>query len=111
MQDTGRGVYISMVNQIALGILLVGQIALAGCVIYLNASLEKVAGILEKYRELFRITRDTLQVISTEQDKHADQIGITEERVLNLLNKYGQMSIQIKKMADKAIYEADHERN
>lgn len=97
-----------MVNQIALGILLVGQIALAGCVIYLKTSLEKVTDILEKYRELFQITKDTLQVISIEQDKHTAQIGITEERVLNLQNKYGQLSIQVKKMANNAIYEADN---
>ena len=97
-----------MVNQVALGILLVGQIALAGCVIYLKASLEKVTDILERYRELFQITKDTLQVISIEQDKHTAQIGITEERVLNLQNKYGQLSIQMKKMAEKAVYEADN---
>ena len=97
-----------MVNQVALGILLVGQIALAGCVIYLKTSLEKVTDILEKYRELFQITKDTLQVISIEQDKHTAQIGITEERVLNLQNKYGQLSIQVKKMAEKAVYEADN---
>ena len=97
-----------MVNQVALGILLVGQIALAGCVIYLKTSLEKVTDILEKYRELFQITKDTLQVISIEQDKHTAQIGITEERVLNLQNKYGQLSIQMKKMAEKAVYEADN---
>ena len=97
-----------MVNEIALGILLVGQIALAGCVIYLKTSLEKVTDILERYRELFQITKDTLQVISIEQDKHTAQIGITEERVLNLQNKYGQLSIQVKKMAEKAVYEADN---
>ena len=97
-----------MVNQIALGILLVGQIALAGCVIYLKTSLEKVTDILERYRELFQITKDTLQVISIEQDKHTAQIGITEERVLNLQNKYGQLSIQMKKMANNAIYEAEN---
>ena len=97
-----------MVNQIALAILLVGQIALAGCVIYLRNSLDKVTGILEKYRELFQITKDTLQVISIEQDKHTAQIGITEERVLNLQNKYGQLSIQMKKLANNAIYEADN---
>lgn len=97
-----------MVNEIALGILLVGQIALAGCVIYLKTSLEKVTDILERYRELFQITKDTLQVISIEQDKHTAQIGITEERVLNLQNKYGQLSIQMKKMAEKAVYEADN---
>ena len=97
-----------MVNQVALGILLVGQIALAGCVIYLKTSLEKVTDILERYRELFQITKDTLQVISIEQDKHTAQIGITEERLLNLLNKYGQLSIQVKKMANSAIYEADN---
>lgn len=98
-----------MVNQVALGILLVGQIALAGCVIYLKTSLEKVTDILEKYRELFQITKDTLQVISIEQDKHTAQIGITEERLLNLLNKYGQLSIQVKKMANNAIYEAEND--
>lgn len=97
-----------MVNQVALGILLVGQIALAGCVIYLKTSLEKVTDILERYRELFQITKDTLQVISIEQDKHTAQIGITEERILNLQNKYGQLSIQMKKMAEKAVYEADN---
>lgn len=97
-----------MVNQVALGILLVGQIALAGCVIYLKTLLEKVTDILERYRELFQITKDTLQVISIEQDKHTAQIGITEERVLNLQNKYGQLSIQMKKMAEKAVYEADN---
>ena len=97
-----------MVNQIALGILLVGQIALAGCVIYLKTSLEKVTDILERYRELFQITKDTLQVISIEQDKHTAQIGITEERLLNLQNKYGQLSIQMKKLANNAVYEADN---
>ncbi len=97
-----------MVNQIALGILLVGQIALAGCVIYLHTSLEKVTEILEKYRELFQITKDTLQVISMEQDRHTAQLEVSEERVLNLLNKYGQLSIQMKKMANNAVYEADN---
>ena len=97
-----------MVNQIALGILLVGQIALAGCVIYLRNSLDKATDILEKYREMFLITRDIVQIISTEQDKHTAQIGITEERVLNLQNKYGQLSIQMKKLANNAIYEADN---
>lgn len=98
-----------MVSQVALGILLVGQIALAGCAIYLKTSLEKVTDILEKYRELFQITKDTLQVISIEQDKHTAKIGITEERVLNLLNKYGQLSIQVKKLANNAIYEAEND--
>ena len=79
-----------------------------GCVIYLKTSLEKVTDILERYRELFQITKDTLQIINTEQDKHTARIGITEERVLNLLNKYGQLSIQVKKLADNAIYEADN---
>lgn len=99
-----------MVSQIALGLLLVGQIALAGCVIYLHNSLEKVTGILEKYRELFQITKDTLQLISMEQDKHALRLKVAEERILNLQNKSGQMSIQMKKMAEKTvILEADHE--
>jgi hypothetical protein len=97
-----------MVNQVALGILLIGQIALAGCVIYLRNSLDKVTGILEKYRELFQITKDTLQVISTEQDRHTAQMEVSEERLLNLQNKYGQLSIQMKKMAEKAVYEADN---
>lgn len=97
-----------MVNQVALGILLVGQIALAGCVIYLKTSLEKVTDILERYRELFQITKDTLQVISTEQDRHTAQLEASEERILNLQNKTGQLSIQVKKMAEKAVYEADN---
>lgn len=97
-----------MVNQVALGILLIGQIALAGCVIYLKTSLEKVTDILERYRELFQITKDTLQVISIEQDKHTAQIGITEERIMNLQNKTGQISIQVKKLANNAVYEADN---
>ena len=97
-----------MVNQVALGILLVGQIALAGCVIYLRNSLDKVTDILERYRELFLITKDALQVISTEQDRHTARMEVTEERLLNLQNKYGQISIQVKKMAEKAVYEADN---
>lgn len=98
-----------MVNQVALGILLVGQIALAVCVIYLREALDKTTDILEKYREMFRITRDIVQIISTEQDKHTAQIGITEERLLNLQNKYGQLSIQMKKLANNAIYEAEND--
>lgn len=98
-----------MVNQIALALLLIGQITLAGCVIYLKEALDKTTDILEKYREMFRITRDIVQIISTEQDKHTAQIGITEERVLNLQNKYGQLSIQVKKMAEKAVYEAEND--
>lgn len=97
-----------MVNQIALGILLIGQIALAGCVIYLKTSLEKVTDILERYRELFQITKDTLQVISTEQDRHTAQLEASEERILNLQNKTGQISIQMKKLANNAVYEADN---
>ena len=97
-----------MVNQVALGILLIGQIALAGCVIYLREALDKTTDILERYRELFQITKDTLQVISAEQDKHTAQIGVTEERVLNLQNKTGQISIKIKKLANNAVYEADN---
>lgn len=97
-----------MVNQVALGILLIGQIALAGCVIYLREALDKTTDILERYRELFQITKDTLQVISTEQDRHTAQMETTEERVLNLQNKYGQLSIQMKKLANNAVYEADN---
>lgn len=95
-----------MVNQIALALLLIGQIALAGCVIYLKTSLEKVTDILERYRELFQITKDTLQVISTEQDRHTAQLEASEERILNLQNKTGQISIQMKKLANNAVYEA-----
>ena len=97
-----------MVNEIALGILLVGQIALAGCVIYLRNSLDKVTGILEDFHELFQINRDLVGEISDQQDKMAMRLKVAEERVLNLQNKYGQLSIQVKKMAEKAVYEADN---
>lgn len=98
-----------MVNEIALGILLIGQIALAGCVIYLKTSLEKVTDILEWYRELFQINRDLVGEISDQQDKMAMRLKVAEERLLNLQNKYGQLSIQMKKLADNAIYEAEND--
>ena len=97
-----------MVNQIALGILLVGQIALAGCVIYLKTSLDKVTGILEDFHELFQINRDLVGEISDQQDKMALRLKVAEERIMNLQNKTGQLSIQVKKMAEKAVYEADN---
>jgi len=97
-----------MVNQIALAILLVGQIALAGCVIYLKSSLEKVTGILEDFHELFQINRDLVGEISEQQDKMALRLKVAEERIMNLQNKSGQISIQVKKMAEKAVYEADN---
>lgn len=98
-----------MVNQVALGILLVGQIALAGCVIYLRNSLDKVTGILEDFHELFQINRDLVGEISDQQDKMAMRLKVAEERLLNLQNKYGQLSIQVKKMAEKAVYEAEND--
>ena len=97
-----------MVNQVALGILLVGQIALAGCVIYLRNSLDKVTGILEDFHELFQINRDLVGEISDQQDKTALRLKAAEERIMNLQNKTGQISIQVKKMAEKAVYEADN---
>ena len=97
-----------MVNQIALAILLVGQIALAGCVIYLKSSLEKVTGILEDFHELFQINRDLVGEISEQQDKMALRLKVAEERIMNLQNKTGQISIQVKKMSEKAVYEADN---
>ena len=97
-----------MVSQIALACLLIGQIALAGCVIYLKNSLEKVTKILEDFHELFQINRDLVGEISEQQDKMALRLKVTEERVLNLQNKTGQISIQIKKLANNAVYEADN---
>ena len=97
-----------MVNQVALGILLIGQIALAGCVIYLKTSLDKVTGILEDFHELFQINRDLVGEISDQQDKIALRLNVAEERIMNLQNKTGQLSIQVKKMAEKAVYEADN---
>ena len=97
-----------MVNQIALGILLVGQIALAGCVIYLRNSLDKATSILEDFHELFQINRDLVGEISDQQDKMAMRLKVAEERIMNLQNKTGQLSIQVKKMAEKAVYEADN---
>ena len=97
-----------MVNQVALGILLIGQIALAGCVIYLRNSLDKVTGILEDFHELFQINRDLVGEISDQQDKTALRLKAAEERIMNLQNKTGQLSIQVKKMAEKAVYEADN---
>lgn len=98
-----------MVNQIALGILLVGQIALAGCVIYLHNSLEKATKILEDFHELFQINRDLVGEISDQQDKIAMRLKVAEERIMNLQNKTGQLSIQMKKMAEKAVYEAEND--
>lgn len=97
-----------MVSQVALGILLIGQIALAGCVIYLHNSLEKTTKIMEDFHELFQINRDLVGAISEEQDKMALRLKVAEERIMNLQNKTGQISVQVKKMANNAVYEADN---
>lgn len=97
-----------MVNQIALALLLIGQIALAGCVIYLRSALDKTTHIIEEYYELFKINRDLVGTMSEEQDKMALRIKVAEERIMNLQNKTGQISIQVKKLANNAVYEADN---
>lgn len=98
-----------MVTNITLAFLLIGMITLACCVLYLKTSLDKVTNVLETFHELFQINRDTLGVISEEQDKSTLRIKASEERISALQNKYGQLSKEVRKMAQNAIYEADND--
>lgn len=97
-----------MVSQIALACLLIGQIALGGVCFTLYRMIEEMKKTINIHNEWLSTATHLFENISAEQDKHTAQIGVTEERVLNLQNKTGQISIQIKKLANNAVYEADN---
>ena len=97
-----------MTTNIVLAFLLVANIATFGCIYYMTKRLENNEKAMNLLREYAKTCGDLSTITANEQDKIKFRLKAAEERILNLQNKTGQLSIQVKKMAEKAVYEADN---
>lgn len=90
---------------IVIAFMLVVIIALGGICFYLLELIDKVREQVKIHSEWQKIATNLLETISTEQDKGLFRLKVAEERILNLTNKTGQMSVKLKKMDANTIYE------
>ena len=90
---------------IVLALMLVTNIALAGSIYFVSKTIENYYKELDLLKEYTKACGDLAKVTADEQDKILYRLSVAEERILNLTNKTGQMSVKLKKMDANTIYE------
>lgn len=94
-----------MTTNIVLACLLVLQIGTGIVLTWLIREREEATKKIELYQEWIKTISDLATVTANEQDKILYRLSVAEERILNLTNKTGQMSVKLKKMDANTIYE------
>ena len=90
---------------IAVCVLLLFAIILAGIQFYEFKLIEDLEKANEQYKELVKVISDLAKFTANEQSKGLRRLSVAEERILNLQSRTGQMQIKLKKMDANAIYE------
>lgn len=94
-----------MTTNIVLAFLLVAEIATFGCLYYMTKRLENNEKAMNLLREYAKTCGDLSTITANEQDKLKFRLNVTEEKILNLQNRTGQIQIKLKQMDNNTIYE------